>query len=85
MTIIALLSDLDYVAQGFESQSSVPKIIVAKTADEADRYLNGTTIAISGIIVSSEAESKKASGLGYPWLTAEPRSRNCGFGRVKVA
>lgn len=65
--LLPYLSDLDYVVlEGFESQSSVPKIIVAKTADEADRYLNGTTIAISGIIVSSEAESKKASGLGYP-------------------
>jgi len=65
--ILPYLNKLDYVIlEGFESEAFFPKIIVAKTADEAVSYLDGTTLAISGIIVSSEAEAKKASGLGYP-------------------
>ncbi|MCL4429446.1 MAG: hypothetical protein M1540_03075 [Candidatus Bathyarchaeota archaeon] len=45
--------------EGFESEKEIPKIVAAKTAEEAQNYLDNSTIALSGIITASEEEKKK--------------------------
>jgi molybdopterin-guanine dinucleotide biosynthesis protein MobB len=68
--VLPYLKGLDYVIlEGFESESAIPKIIVAKTVEEAECYIDGATIAISGIIVDSQLEAKTLA-LGYPLFDA---------------
>jgi molybdopterin-guanine dinucleotide biosynthesis adapter protein len=58
--ILPHLKDLDYVLlEGFESEQSLPKIVAAKTAEEAQGYFDGSVVAITGLIADSEAEKKK--------------------------
>jgi molybdopterin-guanine dinucleotide biosynthesis protein MobB len=65
--ILPYAEGLDYVLlEGFEHEPALPKIIAAKTAEEAERYLDGSAIAISGLILESEVETKKAKTLGLP-------------------
>ena len=65
--ILPYAEGLDYVLlEGFEHESALPKIIAAKTAEEAERYLDGSAIAVSGLILESEVETKKAKTLGLP-------------------
>ena len=67
--ILPHLQGLDYVLlEGFESEKAVPKIVAAKTADEANSYLDNYAFAISGLITESELEGKKALGLKIPLL-----------------
>jgi len=74
--ILPFVAALDYVVlEGFESEKAVPKIIAAKTADEAQTYFDDSAIAISGIISDSEVELKKASGLRIPVLKASTQSK----------
>jgi len=68
--VLPYLKNLDYVIfEGFESQPAIPKIIAAKTIEEAERYIDGSTIAISGLIVDSHIDGKTLA-LGYPLFNA---------------
>jgi molybdopterin-guanine dinucleotide biosynthesis protein MobB len=69
--ILPYLQELDYVLlEGFESEKSLPKIIVAKTAEEAHSYSEGQVIAISGLIAESAQETTKAVALHIPVLSS---------------
>ncbi len=69
--ILPYLFGLDYVLlEGFESEKTLPKIIAAKTAVEAEGFVDGLAIAISGFIVESKEEAAKASELGIPLLSS---------------
>jgi molybdopterin-guanine dinucleotide biosynthesis protein B len=65
--VLPFLKGLDYVVlEGFETEKTLPKIIAAKTADEAKGYFDNSAFAISGIIMESETETEKASDLKIP-------------------
>jgi molybdopterin-guanine dinucleotide biosynthesis adapter protein len=58
--ILPHLQDLDYVLlEGFESEQWLPKIVATKTAEEAQTLLDGSVVAVSGIIADSEVEKEK--------------------------
>jgi molybdopterin-guanine dinucleotide biosynthesis protein B len=68
--ILPFLKGLDYIIlEGFESEKSLPKIIAAKTPDEAKSYFDSSAIAISGIITESNLESNKLCDLKLPALS----------------
>ncbi len=49
--IMPYLAELDHVLlEGFEDEKTLPKIIAAKTPEEAESYLDSSVIAVSGII-----------------------------------
>ncbi len=59
--ILPYLNGLDYVLlEGFEREQTIPKIVAAKTADEVKSYLDGSVIAVSGLIMESRAGSKES-------------------------
>jgi molybdopterin-guanine dinucleotide biosynthesis protein B len=65
--ILLHLQGLDYVIlEGFEHERALPKIIATKTAGEAKELLDGSAIAISGLIMESDAEKKKAEVFQLP-------------------
>jgi molybdopterin-guanine dinucleotide biosynthesis protein B len=65
--ILPHLAGVDYaILEGFEHEQNLPKIIAAKTADEAEKYFDSNAIAISGLIMESEAEKKKAEAFQLP-------------------
>jgi molybdopterin-guanine dinucleotide biosynthesis protein B len=65
--VLPFLKELDYVIlEGFESEKNLPKIIAAKTAEEAKSYYDDSAIAISGIITESETEIKKIFSMKIP-------------------
>ena len=65
--IVPFLQDLDYVIlEGFEKEKVSPKIIAARTAEEAASFSDGLAIAISGIIAESVVETNKVSELKIP-------------------
>lgn len=65
--VLPFLKGLDYVIlEGFETEKTVPKIIAAKTAEEAKGYFDDSAIAVSGMIMESKTETKKASDLKIP-------------------
>ena len=65
--VLPYLKELDYVIlEGFEQERTLPRIIAAKTADEVKGYLDGFVIAVSGLIMESEEETRKAEGLKIP-------------------
>lgn len=69
--ILPFLSGLDFVLlEGFESEKTLPKIIVAKTAEEAVSFSDGLAIAISGLIMESKSEKTKTSELQIPLLSS---------------
>jgi molybdopterin-guanine dinucleotide biosynthesis protein B len=69
--ILPYLQGLDYVLlEGFESEKTLPKIIAAKTAQEAARFADGLAIALSGIILDSQEEKTKALELHIPLLSS---------------
>ncbi len=78
--LMNFLKGLDYVLlEGFEREKNIAKIVAAKDADEAERFLEeGQVIAISGLLVNSEEELKKASKLKIPIL-------NCKTEAAKIA
>lgn len=74
--ILPFVAGLDYVVlEGFESEKALPKIVAAKTAEEAQSYLDESAIAVSGIITDSEAEIKKAFDLKIPVLNAATQAK----------
>lgn len=65
--ILPHLKGLDFaILEGFEHERALPKIISAKTADEVKSYFDGSAVAVSGLIVESQAEAKKAELFGVP-------------------
>ncbi len=74
--IFPLMPPLDLmVLEGFEAEMEIPKIVAAKTAQEAGSYFDGSVIAISGIIAQSEAETAKAKTLRVPILNSLTQSQ----------
>ena len=68
--ILPYLQGLDFVLlEGFESEKRLPKIIAAKTADEAAAFCDRSAIAISGLITESTEETAKAVGLKVSLLS----------------
>ena len=68
--VLPRLEGLDYVfLEGFESEA-FPKIIAAKTVDEAQQYFDSSAIAISGLISDSKSEILKASSMKIPLLSS---------------
>jgi molybdopterin-guanine dinucleotide biosynthesis protein B len=69
--VLSHLQGLDYVLlEGFESEKKLPRIVAAKTAEEAAQFCDGMTVALSGLILESETETAKASKLGVPMLSS---------------
>ena len=67
MELMPFFEDFDYVIlEGFKSEKNLPKIIAAKTAEEAKQYLDVSVVAISGLIMESEEELRKAMGFKVP-------------------
>jgi molybdopterin-guanine dinucleotide biosynthesis protein B len=65
--ILPYFNDIDYVIlEGFESEKNLPKIVAAKTAKEAKEYLDDSTAAVSGLIMESEEEFRKAAAFKFP-------------------
>jgi molybdopterin-guanine dinucleotide biosynthesis adapter protein len=69
--ILPYFIELDYVVlEGFDSEKELPKIVAAKTADEAKNYFGDSVIAVSGLMTEEETETKKASDLKVPLLNS---------------
>ncbi len=63
--ILPYLERLDFVIlEGFENEQGLLKIIAAKTSAEAKTYMDAQVIALSGLLMESEVEKKKAEGFG---------------------
>ena len=74
LTLTAILpyfQGLDYVLlEGFESEKTIPKIIAAKTAEEAAGFSDGLAVAVSGLIIESKTETAKVAELQIPLLSS---------------
>jgi molybdopterin-guanine dinucleotide biosynthesis protein B len=69
--ILPYCNMMDYVVlEGFETEKILPKIIAAKTVEEAKSYLDSSVFAISGIITQSENQTQKASNLKVPTINS---------------
>lgn len=69
--ILPYLAGLDFVIlEGFESEKQIPKIIAAKTAEDACSEQTDTAIAVSGIIADSNEETAKPLNLNIPVLSS---------------
>jgi molybdopterin-guanine dinucleotide biosynthesis adapter protein len=69
--ILPHLKSLDYVLlEGFESELWLPKIVAAKTAQDAQGYFDGSVVAISGIITDSPAEMLQFEGAKITMLSS---------------
>jgi molybdopterin-guanine dinucleotide biosynthesis adapter protein len=67
--ILPHLQDLDYVLlEGFESEAWLPKIVAAKTTEEAQGFFDGSVVAVSGLIADTDAEKEKIKT--YPVLSS---------------
>jgi molybdopterin-guanine dinucleotide biosynthesis protein B len=65
--IVPFLNEMDYIIlEGFDKEKVFPKIIAAKTAEEAASFSDGLAIAISGIIAEIKEEKQKATTLRIP-------------------
>jgi molybdopterin-guanine dinucleotide biosynthesis protein B len=65
--IAPFIQGLDFVIlEGFETEKTLPKIIAAKTAEEAASFNDGSAIAVSGLIMESADETEKAIHLKLP-------------------
>jgi len=68
--ILPYLHGLDYVLlEGFESEKNLPKIIAAKTAQEAASLSDGAVIAVSGLIAEAKQATTEPFGLPAPLLS----------------
>jgi molybdopterin-guanine dinucleotide biosynthesis adapter protein len=69
--VLPFLGGLDFaVLEGFETEKTMPKIIAAKTAEEAAGFSDGLAIAVSGLISESKEETAKTSTLRIPVLSS---------------
>jgi len=68
--ILPYLQKLDFVIlEGFENEQRLSKIIAAKTSAEAKTYMDAQAIALSGLLMTSEVEKKKAEAFGVPMFS----------------
>lgn len=52
--IVPFFAGLDFVLlEGFESEKTLPKVVAAKTSEEAQSYLDDSGIAVSGLLAES--------------------------------
>lgn len=73
--ILPYLEAMDYVLlEGFESEKTLPKIIAAKTAQEAQSFNDGLAIAVSGLITENPTETQKAVQLKLPLLNSKTQA-----------
>jgi molybdopterin-guanine dinucleotide biosynthesis protein B len=69
--ILSHLAGVNFVIlEGFEHEKELSKIVAAKTADEAKNYVDEKTVAISGLIMESQLERKKAEAFGLPMFSS---------------
>lgn len=69
--ILPHIADLDFaLLEGFEHERLLPKIVAAKTVQEAQSFLDNSVIAISGLIMESDAEKRKAVALKIPLFSS---------------
>ncbi len=69
--ILPHLEDLDYaILEGFEYEEIVPKIIAAKTFEEAQSFMDDSVVAVSGLIMESAKERSKAFELKVPLVSS---------------
>ncbi len=67
--ILLYLPGMDFVLlEGFETEKTLPKIIAAKTAQEAAEFSDGLAIAVSGLILESPEETAEASKMQIPLI-----------------
>jgi molybdopterin-guanine dinucleotide biosynthesis protein B len=65
--ILPHLLGMDFVLlEGFESERKLPKIVAAKTVQDAQNFMDESVVAVSGILADSEDEVKKAAILNCP-------------------
>jgi molybdopterin-guanine dinucleotide biosynthesis protein B len=65
--ILSHLGVVDFVVlEGFENEHSLQKIVAAKTADEARSFIDISVIGVSGLILESADERKKAEEFRLP-------------------
>ncbi len=68
--ILPYFEGIDFVLlEGFENETTFPKIITAKTAAEVKKFISSLTIAISGVITESDREKEKAEVFKLPLLS----------------
>jgi molybdopterin-guanine dinucleotide biosynthesis protein B len=69
--ILPYVEDLDYAfLEGFEHEHTVSRIVAAKTFEEAQRFLDDSVVAVSGLIMESAKERSKAFDLKVPLLSS---------------
>jgi molybdopterin-guanine dinucleotide biosynthesis protein MobB len=69
--ILPHLQGLDFVLlEGFESERWLPKVVAAKTAQEAQGYFDGSEIAVSGLIADSSSEMQRLEAAKIPILSS---------------
>ena len=69
--VLSYFAGIDFVIlEGFENNTTLPKIITAKTADETKPYLDSSAIAVSGLLVGSGEETNKAKAFHLPLLSS---------------
>jgi molybdopterin-guanine dinucleotide biosynthesis adapter protein len=74
--ILPHLKGLDYVLiEGFESERWLPKIVAAKTAQEAQSYFDGSIVAISGIITDSPIEMQTIEATKIPMHNSKKETK----------
>jgi molybdopterin-guanine dinucleotide biosynthesis protein B len=74
--ILPHMTELDYVIlEGFESELWLPKIVVAKTAEEVRGYFDGSVVAISGIIADSPIELMRLDKRNTPVINCLEEKR----------
>lgn len=74
--ILPHLAGTDFaIFEGFESEPTLPKIVVAKTAEEVKGFMDGSVIAVSGLIVESHVERDKANVFEVPLLGSTTEAR----------
>lgn len=84
--ILPYLDGIDYVVlEGFEREQTLPKIIAAKTADEVKSYLDESVIALSGLIMESDVETKRATAFNVPMFRILTQTRELADLAVKKA
>jgi molybdopterin-guanine dinucleotide biosynthesis protein MobB len=69
--ILQHITDLDYmILEGFETEGWLPKIVAAKTVEEARGYFDSSVVAISGIIANSSIEMQKIDKINTPVINS---------------
>lgn len=69
--IAPVFAGSDFVLlEGFEGGKKLPKVVAAKTEEEAQSYLDGAVIAVSGLIAETKNDAKTVLDLKKPLLSS---------------